>query len=186
MKRIFIGATAALLLLSACSATSTEGTDNSQLQNDYSNALEQQEQLRDELNQAQQKIKELESTQNADTEAVENLKLEIEEQAEALDQREKELDKREKQLNKKEEEHEKIEKAEASNTVSGDGMYQVGKDMKAGTWKTSGGGSCYYAILRSDDLTDIIHNHFGAGPAIAKVSDGQVFETSGCDDWKKQ
>ena len=61
---------------------------------------------------------------------------------------------------------------EADNTVT-DGVYEVGVDMKAGTYKTRGAKACYYAVQRSADTSDIITNHIGDGQTTVSVSNGQ-------------
>lgn len=76
-----------------------------------------------------------------------------------------------------------VETEIARNTISGEGIYQVGKDMKAGTYKTSGAGGCYYAILNSTNTSDIADNNNIDGPAFVTVNRGQYFETARCADW---
>jgi hypothetical protein len=41
--------------------------------------------------------------------------------------------------------------APAPEVTFTDGMYKVGDDIKPGSYKTSGGGLCYYARLKTDD-----------------------------------
>lgn len=83
-----------------------------------------------------------------------------------------------------------VERAIARNTLSGDGVYRVGKDMRAGTYRTTGGmgpsGQCYWSINADTNGANIIQNGIGSGPALATVSDGQFFETSMCKDWVLQ
>jgi hypothetical protein len=52
-----------------------------------------------------------------------------------------------------------VETTIQNNTVS-DGVYQVGRDIKAGTYKTDGGSGCYYAVLGSANTNNIINNSF--------------------------
>lgn len=78
------------------------------------------------------------------------------------------------------------EKEAKANTVSGDGMYEVGSDMKPGRYKTSGSPDCYYAILNSTDTSDIADNNLPGGPAFVTVREGQYFESRGCADWVRQ
>jgi hypothetical protein len=68
------------------------------------------------------------------------------------------------------------------NTVS-DGVYEVGIDMKPGTYKTDGASGCYYAVLRSANTNDIVNNSIEDGPTVVSVSDGQYLELdcSGAD-----
>lgn len=79
-----------------------------------------------------------------------------------------------------------VEKDIANNTLSGDGLYEVGTDMKAGTYKTSGTAGCYYAILNSTNTSDIADNNNTDGPALVTLNSGKYFETAGCADWVVQ
>ncbi|MFD3532052.1 hypothetical protein [Streptomyces sp. NPDC058664] len=67
------------------------------------------------------------------------------------------------------------------------GTYLVGEDIKAGAYKTPGAtdGACYWARSKDDsgELDSIIANHLGEGPARVTVRKGEVFETSGCEEW---
>jgi hypothetical protein len=71
------------------------------------------------------------------------------------------------------------------------GSYVVGKDVKAGTYHTTGpDGSnmsgCYYEWKGSTDANaQIIDNNISQGPATATLTDGQVFTTNGCAAWQK-
>ncbi|MCO1657692.1 hypothetical protein [Pseudonocardia humida] len=73
-------------------------------------------------------------------------------------------------------------------TTFGAGVWEVGVDIAAGKYKTTGtdGYGCYYARLKENDgsLGDIISNGFVQGPATVtvKAEDG-YFETSGCEEW---
>ena len=70
----------------------------------------------------------------------------------------------------------------------GDGVYLVGVDIQAGTWRSDGTGTgCYWARLsniRGQD--DIIANNFGSAPAIVTVLATDVaFEVSRCGNWSR-
>lgn len=77
-------------------------------------------------------------------------------------------------------------------TISGDGTYKVGSEMKAGTYTTSGSADssfpCYWARLKnaSGDFNAIIANGNPQGHTSVTIrsSDG-YFETTGCNSWKK-
>jgi TolA-binding protein len=73
-----------------------------------------------------------------------------------------------------------------NNTVS-DGIYEVGTDIKAGTYKTDGASGCYYAVLGSANTNNIINNSYNDGPAVVSVSTGQYLELA-CSgaDWTLQ
>lgn len=90
---------------------------------------------------------------------------------------------KEKSVSKREKAVGIVEKDIAANTVSGDGVYKVGSDIKAGTYKTSGSTGCYYAVLNSTDTTDIATNNNVDGPAFVTVRPGQYFQTQTCADW---
>jgi len=122
------------------------------------------------------------------------------EQVDAVDDREKALDARESDLNSQEKdidaEKKELTKREKAvgikqqeiedNTISGDGMYEVGVDIKSGTYKTKGQPGCYYSVLNSPDNFDIANNGNIDGPGVASVSKGQYFSVQGCADWVRQ
>lgn len=70
-----------------------------------------------------------------------------------------------------------------ASTISDDGVYVVGKDIKAGTWHTGGGGQCYYATLNSTDTSDISDNNNFDGPDTVNVGGAFAFEISGGCSW---
>lgn len=81
---------------------------------------------------------------------------------------------------------------ELRNTMPGDGIVSIGPEKNAGTYRTDGpdrSGSCYYAVLNAPSgpgISNIITNNNIRGPGIVVVSDGQFFESSGCQSWKRQ
>jgi len=82
-----------------------------------------------------------------------------------------------------------VERQIEANTISGDGVYEVGVDIKPGTYKSSGGGGmCYYAENGDANGNDILSNNIvnSGAPAVTSVSAGHFFETSGCGDWVLQ
>jgi hypothetical protein len=65
-----------------------------------------------------------------------------------------------------------------------DGFFVVGKDIKPGTYRTTG--SCYWARLSGfgGELDDIIANDNSSGTAIVDIARGDVgFESNGCGGW---
>ena len=70
-----------------------------------------------------------------------------------------------------------------SSVISGDGVYVVGKDIKAGTWHTSGGSQCYYATLNSTNTSDISDNNNFDGPETVNVNGAFAFQISGGCSW---
>lgn len=70
-----------------------------------------------------------------------------------------------------------------SSTISADGVYVVGKDIKSGTWHTTGGNQCYYATLNSTSTSDISDNNNFNGPETVNVSGAYAFQISGGCSW---
>jgi TolA-binding protein len=67
-----------------------------------------------------------------------------------------------------------------------DGVWQVGKDIDAGTYRAMAAvpEDCYWAITVGDD---IVQNDLpGGGYPQATVSDGQQLKLNGCGTWSKQ
>ncbi|WP_143101752.1 hypothetical protein [Amycolatopsis marina] len=70
----------------------------------------------------------------------------------------------------------------------GPGTWEVGVDVQPGKYKTGGpdgGLPCYWARLNdtSGDLGSIINNSILEGPGTVTINKGELFETSGCQDW---
>lgn len=82
-------------------------------------------------------------------------------------------------------------KAPAMSTMSGDGVFVVGIDIRRGTYHTTGavggsGGNCYYALLSSTNTSDIIDNNNITGRATITVGPGvKAVDTSGCNTWHR-
>lgn len=100
--------------------------------------------------------------------------------------REAEVKSREAAVTKREKAVSATEQVIEDNTLTGDGVYEVGVDIKPGRYKTAGAPGCYYAVLNSSDTTDIADNNNIDGPATVTVRQGQYLELSGCDDWVLQ
>ena len=78
-----------------------------------------------------------------------------------------------------------------STTHVGDGTYEVGVDMAAGRYKTTGDGSiglCYWERAKDDsgDLRSIISNDLFRGPGSVTVKNGEFAKLSGGCTWTKQ
>jgi len=76
-------------------------------------------------------------------------------------------------------------------TRIGDGTYEVGTDMAAGRYKTTGDGSiglCYWERAKDDsgDLGSIISNDLFRGPGSVTVKNGEFAKLSGGCTWTKQ
>lgn len=66
----------------------------------------------------------------------------------------------------------------------GDGVYEVGIDIKPGIYKTTGAEGCYYARLASLNTDNIINNNITSGPATVEVmTTDKAFLSRGCGDW---
>ncbi len=75
-----------------------------------------------------------------------------------------------------------------SKTSFGDGVFIVGTDIDAGTYKSSGGSSCYYSRLSgfSGELEDIVSNDLTSASAIVTIdASDSGFKSSGCGTWTK-
>jgi hypothetical protein len=71
-------------------------------------------------------------------------------------------------------------------TSFGDGTYQVGTDVAAGSYKStgprSGGiGMCYWARLKDDSGQNIIANDSSQGPTRFTAKAGEYVQVTGCD-----
>jgi hypothetical protein len=75
-----------------------------------------------------------------------------------------------------------------ASQISGDGVYVVGKDIKAGVYHTNGSGNtgandCYFATLNSTDTSNIADNNNFDGPETVDVSSAYAFQVSGLCTW---
>jgi hypothetical protein len=73
---------------------------------------------------------------------------------------------------------------------SGDSDFQVGPDLKPGTYRTTGNddGMCYWERAKDaeHDIDSILANDNVNGTAVVKVGASDAyFKTTGCKDWKK-
>lgn len=77
----------------------------------------------------------------------------------------------------------------STSRIESDGTYIVGKDIKAGKWRSSGGDFCYWARLKNfgGTLGSIVANdNVLGGRAIVTIrSTDKGFETTGCGTWKR-
>jgi hypothetical protein len=76
----------------------------------------------------------------------------------------------------------------SGGSTIGDGTWEVGPDVKAGTYRAEGGDTCYYAILNGppdgDNIENIEENDAGSSNVVVTLSSGQWFETNDCGEWK--
>jgi hypothetical protein len=69
-----------------------------------------------------------------------------------------------------------------------DGLYEVGAEIRPGTYKTRApaGGSCYWSRLGDPDGDQIHANHIGEGPMTLRIRSSDKFvELSGGCEWRK-
>lgn len=77
-----------------------------------------------------------------------------------------------------------------ARTIAGDGAYEVGVDVKAGTYKNAGstnGAYCVaYTSRKPSDIGSYIAGSTNKGPGIVTIHDGEYFTTQFCKDWTRQ
>jgi hypothetical protein len=75
----------------------------------------------------------------------------------------------------------------ASSTRFGQGTFIVRTDMVPGTYRSSEGGSCYWARLSNftGTLGAIIANHYGSRGLVTIKSTDRGFQSSRCGTWTK-
>ena len=152
-------------------------------------AVEDTSQFKDqakELNAAQEDLAAVEADLETIAGDVPAREKAVEEAEGELAKREKSLAKTEAAVAKREKAVSQTENAIEANTISSDGVYEVGVDIKAGTYKKTGGSGCYYAENADSNGSNIISNNLTDGPATFTVSAGNFFETSNCSDWTLQ
>lgn len=82
--------------------------------------------------------------------------------------------------------------ADREANMIGPGLYEVGVDVKAGKYKTTGPDGtnsvgCYYAWMSSSESdADIVDNNIVKGQAVVTLRNGQFFENKSCEDFVKQ
>jgi hypothetical protein len=73
-------------------------------------------------------------------------------------------------------------------TAFGDGTWQVGVDVAAGTYTSAGaaGPACYYALRAAMAGGDVVNSTVSTGPATVVLTEADGwFETSGCATWTR-
>lgn len=80
---------------------------------------------------------------------------------------------------------------QAQAAITDDGIYQVGVDIKPGTYVAKGpfgDTGCYWARLKSADPQDMIVNDLvDSGQAIVTIKKSDAdFQTTGCGEWTKR
>ncbi|CAG6399395.1 hypothetical protein NMG29_03650 [Streptomyces cocklensis] len=80
------------------------------------------------------------------------------------------------------------DKPAAPKTSMGDGMYKVGTDIAAGTYKAKGGEACYWERTKDalHDLDSILANDNVTGQAVVTITAKDAyFKTGDCGTWTK-
>jgi hypothetical protein len=110
---------------------------------------------------------------------------EVEEQKDDLAAQEEELAAQAGELDAREQDITARENTLESSTIP-DGIWELGRDYEAGTYRAEGGGGCYWEKLSSPTgkLGDIIANG-GFQPNQTLVIDSPYFSTSDCGEWVK-
>jgi len=74
-----------------------------------------------------------------------------------------------------------------SDTITDDGTWLVGSEVKPGTYRSQNFGDCYWARLRSTDggINAIIDNGLGPNQTVTIKRTDKAFETARCGVWKK-
>lgn len=74
--------------------------------------------------------------------------------------------------------------------MAGDGTYEVGVDVRPGTYvsATPESGNCYWARMTGGDgIDNIIDNNNSSGRSVVTIKKGdKLFESNGCSDWTKR
>lgn len=76
----------------------------------------------------------------------------------------------------------------SNQTSFGDGMFIVGTDIQSGTYRNTGGNSCYYSKLRgfSETFSDIISNgNTDTSTVVTILESDKGFESVRCGIWSK-
>lgn len=101
-------------------------------------------------------------------------------------EREAELDATANELKEREDEVRASERKAKRKIVPGEGTYEVGVDMKAGTYRAPASPTCYWSINADPNGTRIISNDNTDGQFVVRVENGQYLELSRCADLVRQ
>jgi hypothetical protein len=71
--------------------------------------------------------------------------------------------------------------------IAEDGMWLVGKDVKAGTYRSSSEDTCYWARLKNTngDLDGILANGNGGNQLVTLKKTDKAFESARCAPWTR-
>ncbi len=76
-----------------------------------------------------------------------------------------------------------VQPPKPQNLIPGDGIWLVGSDIQAGTYRNQGHPGCYWARLSDVSGEGIVTNGLGANQVVAVDPSDQAFETAGCGLW---
>ncbi|NGN66247.1 hypothetical protein G5C51_20395 [Streptomyces sp. A7024] len=80
------------------------------------------------------------------------------------------------------------ERAKKKADIEGDGMFEVGADVKPGTYRSTGGSLCYWQRSKSADggFDSIIANENATGQTYVTIlASDKYFESKRCGDWER-
>ena len=178
------------LLLGMIIGGASAGTADPRDSADYKTVVQDLDQTREELDSSEDELASAEADLEdiagdlpAREEAVAQTEIALKECEEAVAKSESEVRKASAAVARREKAVGIVEKEIANNTIPGDGVFEVGVDMKPGFYKTSGAAGCYYGVNGDANGNNIKSNNITDGPATVAVAAGEYFETQGCADW---
>lgn len=154
-------------------------SENDSLQADLDDAEAEAEEARQDAADAEAENAPL----RAKVAQVEDQKADLAKQQDQLDSQADDLASQAEDLDSREADLSSAEQTLESSTIP-DGIWELGRDYEAGTYRAPGGGGCYWALLGSADTQDIINNGgFGENQTI--TIDSPYFESQDCGEWVK-
>lgn len=72
------------------------------------------------------------------------------------------------------------------DSITRDGVYVAGRQIKTGTYTAEGGSFCYWARLKRtpSGTTSILVSSYAPDRQVATIVAGDIFQTSGCGSWE--
>lgn len=178
---LMAGALTAGFLVGVDSVDPTKSEAYLALEQDKATVQSERDSVQQELDEYVAATDEREAQLEERSQELDSRASELEDLKEELEETEAELKEREKAVGKAEAEKE-------ANTVTS-GVWTVGVDIKAGTYRADEQVSdrCYWAVLKTGTNGDIIDNGIpGGGRPSVTVRKGQDLELSNCGSWTKQ
>jgi uncharacterized membrane-anchored protein YhcB (DUF1043 family) len=188
-RRTWVVAVATLVVGFVIGVSASDPTTSPEYQDVAAELAQTEEQLEtaeESLAATEEELEALAGDLPAREEQLEVAEADLAEREEKLDKLAATVEKRAKQVTRREKAVGLVEKEIANNTIPGDGVFEVGADMKPGMYKTPGSADCYYAVLADANGNNIISNNITSGPATVTVSAGQFLEVTRCADWVLQ